>query len=338
MDRGSVPVVARSVDGTDEVGGPPPSNIDLAAIRERVVDEAMTRPDGWRTSGHLAVAAGAYVALAVLVAAVDALPIRLLAWLGMAWILIGNGAAAHEAVHGHLYRSTRANRFVALAATTVILLPWGMYRAEHLVHHATTATAEDPQGRPVLFRCRLQLLVLPLGGPYVLADMHRLNVLTALGRPYRCVRTSEQLRDVRATAVATLFFVALVIGAAWRWPGVVLFVWGVPVLIAMLLLFPFLATAEHADGAPGEPLENSRTTRSNRLVGWVYWNANHHAAHHLVPAVTYRHVRSVTAMVEAAQSERWLVSGYLVYYGGLLRSLPTFPQRHRPAVEGPTEA
>ena len=63
--------------------------------------------------------------------------------------------------------------------------------------------------------------------------------------------------------------------------------WAMPIL-ASSAVFTFTALPEHY-GCPRveEPLGATRSTRSNAVLRYLYWNNNFHAEHHLFPSIPF---------------------------------------------------
>ena len=301
----------------------------IQSIRQTVATEGLTSVSPSTTATHLAVSWLGYAALAAVGFWADHLAVWIPCWFVMGWLLLGNGAFVHEALHDHGFRSTLANRLLGMAAGVTLLLPFATYRAYHLDHHVNTATPDDPEGEPITFTSRLQYFVLvPLGGPLFVLTLAWFSLRTLAGRAPRWVRTSSQRRWIVANVAVLAVAVAglvLAIGAA---PEAVVKAWLVPYVLTMTVLFPFVLLPEHYRGAGGvPPLENTRTTRSNAAVRWLLWNANFHGEHHLVAAVPHDKLERLNEIVAPQHDEQWKSSGYLGFHRDLLAGIPTLPRR-----------
>jgi fatty acid desaturase len=320
------PAAIGAVPGAD--AGP----LDVRAMRGAVHRDGMTRPQPWRNLGHLAAQILLYAVLASVGFVVD----RLWAWIlvsaAMGLLLLAPGALMHQAVHGHLFRSRRANALVGDLAGAVLLSPWGTYRAFHAEHHATTATPADPEGVPLAPSSRAELLLLPIGGFFTVGQMWWFTARTLVGRPPRWVRTATARRSILVSAAVVAGFGAVLVVGLVTAPSFTVHVWLVPFLVAMVVVYPAVFLPEHAYGAPGSALENSRTTTSNRLLSWIFWNNNFHAIHHLLPMVVHQHAPALSWSVRDHQHGDWWSSGYVHFLWSLGRRLPTFPSRGDGAV------
>jgi fatty acid desaturase len=209
----------------------------------------------------------------------------------------------------------------------LLLFPWGTFRAYHIEHHASTTTENDPEGVPVAFGSRLELCLLPLGGLYTLGQLGWYTGRTLVGRPPRWIRTRAQKRDVWLSTVTVVAFAALLVLGFSAAPELVVRGWLVPYAVAIFVSYPLIFLPEHSYGAPGDTLDHTRTTVSNRFLGWIYWNNNFHAVHHLVPTAVHQHIRELSDDIHPYQTDEWWIPGYCRFIWSLWRSLPTFPSR-----------
>jgi len=324
VDEQATPdVLADAVDGRASEG------LDLGALRAMVRQRDLARVRGWRNLVHMVLELALYAALAALGRAVDELWAWVPLWIAMGFLFLSCGGIIHETTHGHLYRARWANKLAGTLAGMVLLFPWGTYRAYHIEHHASTATKDDPEGVPVAFGSKLEFLLMPLGGLYTLVQLNWYTARTLVGRPPRWVRTRGQRRDIYRSAAAVAAFLALVITGAVVAPALLFDVWLVPVLVAMCVAYPLIFLPEHAWGEPGPTLTHTRTTTSNRLLSWVYWNNNYHAVHHLIPTVVHQHVPELSHHLRPYQTGDWWNESYLRFTWRRFRSVPALPGRGR---------
>jgi fatty acid desaturase len=239
-------------------------------------------------------------------------------------VLVGNAALVHESVHGHLFASPAANRALGTLAAAPLLVSWASYRAYHFEHHRRATRAGDPEGTPLRFRTRLAYVVTMLAaGVAVTGEGFWFGLRTAVGRAPVWVRTAAQRRAILENLVVLAAVVALAVVGIAVAPGPTLRLWVVPALLAMLLLAPFMFLPEHygADG-DGPILANTMTIVSNPVVRYVFWNTNHHAAHHLTPGVPFHAIGRVDALIAPDVAPRWRVRSYLAFHGARLRNEP----------------
>lgn len=240
-------------------------------------------------------------------------------WLVQAVILNGALSASHEGVHGNLARHPGVNRAFAELWSLPLLLNFSLYRAYHLEHHRHTRMEGDPEPQAEFRSPWGYLLAAPFLGLVTLVQMWGTSLLTLAGRFPRYVRTARQRRAVRRDAVLVLLATAVAVGAAIVSPSLVLAAWGAPLLLSSPV-FTLTALPEHY-GCPRvpDPLAATRSTVSNRVFSYLYWENNLHAEHHLLPGVPYHRQHRVRAVL----GDRVVNSSpsYLRWHLGLLRAL-----------------
>lgn len=304
---------------------------DEAAARRRIAELKWSTPQGVRSAGHFLVAWSAFAAGALVTLHVHSWAVRLPVWFVMGWLLLGNGAAVHETLHGHLFAHTWVNRAVGLLAGVSVGLPWSAYRAYHLGHHQHACTADDPEGAPYRFTSRLYYLLLPIGGPLFALQFVWWTLGCAVGRAPVWVRSDKQRRMAALDGLLGLAFYGAMVWLGVTHFDVLLCVWLAPWLVTVALLEPFVLVPEHygADEAnAASALRTTRTVRSNPLVTWLYWGNNMHTAHHLHGGAVPQQIRRVTdEYVLPTIADEWVASGYLSFHWRTFRSLPTLPRR-----------
>lgn len=234
-------------------------------------------------------------------------------------VLIFLFSALHECIHHSAFRRRRLNRAVAWACGAVIVLPPLYFRYFHLAHHRWT---QDARRDPELATPKPETL-----GQYIL-------VLSGL--PYWRERLVTTLRHARGRVEACGFLpaeaaprivaearrlwalyaaVAIAAVALGSWAPVVY--WLAPAIVGQPFLRLYLL-AEHT-GRPLVPnmLENSRTTRTNRLARRLAWNMPYHVEHHAFPSVPFHalprlHRELGNRLGEAAP-------GYIAVHAALIR-------------------
>ncbi len=77
------------------------------------------------------------------------------AWWVMGLVLSGAFAAMHDCAHKILFGGRRANEVFGRLWALAIVMNFPQYRSLHLLHHARTATDDDPEPRASTSRpCR----------------------------------------------------------------------------------------------------------------------------------------------------------------------------------------
>jgi len=233
----------------------------------------------------------------------------------------------HEAAHRTLFSSRVWNdRLGNWLGAYPVFAEVAPYRAYHLVHHAHTGTAADPDVGltapfPISRRSFARKLVRDLTGQTGIQQI-RATVMRDLGIGHRRTQRNQGLRpgerpDVGWHKLAPFVVSNLAIAAlpiAFGHPGVAL-LWPVALLTTYRLALRIRSIAEHAMAGPAEdPLRNTRTT----LVRW--WErllfapdfVNYHLEHHLLMTVPHYRLPRLHAILR----ERGLLEGALLTEGG----------------------
>jgi fatty acid desaturase len=241
------------------------------------------------------------------------------AWLVLALVLMGGIAASHEAVHNNLFRGRTANRVAGNIAAGAGFIPFASYRAYHLAHHADTKGASDPEPSTPVRGPVVWVLAMVLGGLQFQVECWSAVVGAAVGRPPRWARNAVHRAALRRAALLAVAQALLVAWLAINAPGPLLRWWIAPLLVLWVGgLGAMVIIPEHNElQAGGEATEWTRTTVSNPVFRWFFWNANLHTAHHLIPSVPWNHLPELHGLIEdrCPHVER----GYLSYHRGLLR-------------------
>lgn len=315
-----------------------PSATVPADLRAFVRRERLARPDSWVTLRHGVVVLAAWIALVAIGLAADSTAVWIPIWIALAVCTATPLALMHEAVHHNLFRSRLANHAVGTVAAMWLFFHAGAYRAWHLTHHAYTFTEDDSEQLPARFRTRAAYLAYALVlGPSFAVVLWYGAIATLLGRPPRWVRGPRLARHVRRAALVSFVVVAAVVAAALRWPDVVVKGWLVPAVLGSLFLFPFVSLPEHYEGKGYDQLlDNTRTTKSNALMRYLYWNNNYHLAHHLVPTVPPQSLGAVDEQIR--ERTRLRERGFFSFHRRVLGSLPWFFARDDAEQEAPAPA
>ena len=68
-----------------------------------------------------------------------------------------------------------------------------------------------------------------------------------------------------------------------------------------------------------DPMSNTRTTLTNRIIRFLYWNMPYHAAHHLAPSVPFHALGQLHEQLPQHAVE----NGYVRVHRGLVSDLGT---------------
>lgn len=244
---------------------------------------------------HLAVHAGAILALGALLAA------RVPLW----WTLVPVQGVLiaflftlqHECTHRTPFASRGLNEWTGRVAGFLIFQPFEWFRWFHLAHHRHTHDPErDPElqggGKP---ETRGAWLLHVSGWPYwaghartfagALQGRLDAGYLPRGARP-RIVREARVMLGLYAAALAFTLLASPVLVRVWLLPVLV----GMPALRLYVL-------AEHGRCPHAADLfESTRTTITNALVRRLAWNMPFHAEHHGLPDVPFHRLPELHAL------------------------------------------
>ena len=266
-------------------------------IRPVEVDEQFTTKPVWRAASKYVWIFTMTALAAVLALAVDQIVTWIVYWGIASLVHLGLLASGHELVHNHLFKKRLTNQTVAYAIGLVTLFPMTGYRFYHLQHHAKLGTELDPEGILDLRLNRFELAIaLLFSGPVVILGMWLEPIRAITGRRLHWGKGGKARRDLVLDVVMLLGSVAVLAGVVsivgWRSAA---FVYFIPVVISMTFWSGYIAIPEHYGLRVGStPDDITRNIHSNRLMSFLYWNANLHATHHWAPQVPYQHLKALT--------------------------------------------
>ena len=265
------------------------------------------------------------VLLAVIAGAIIVIGARLVPWPFVPLVSLAIGAAfagltfvAHEAVHGGIVRSRTSRQIVGWIGFLPFTLSPRLWAAWHdRVHHANANAPEDPDMYPTLDeyrgsrRIRFFVDAFALGGKrwrgvlslvlgFSVQSAHQLVVARRRGfldrRAYR-LALAETLASVAVWAV-----IAAVVGFV-----PFLFVYVLPLVVANVIVMSFILTNHGLSPrvAINDPLVSGLSVTAPRWVEWLTLQFGYHVEHHLFPAMSSRHARSVRDVLRAKWPGRY---------------------------------
>lgn len=200
-------------------------------------------------------------------------------------------APMHECSHGTAFKTRKLNTAVAMFCGFVNMRPALYFRYRHAAHHSYT---QDPERDPdqVPFPETLGGYLGEVFGmgfwPKMVGTLYR----GATGK-YNDLEKwfiPENERGRVSTEVRAFLGIYALIAAVTVATGT----WMIPVLYWLLpraIAEPVLRTfriAEHTGMEEGPNLlSNTRTTITNPVIRFLYWNMPFHAEHHLAPSVPF---------------------------------------------------
>jgi fatty acid desaturase len=221
-------------------------------------------------------------------------PVRVLTYVVIGICIHGLANLMHEGIHGNLFRNRRLDRWVGFALGAPALFSVSAYRTNHLLHHRYTRGAEDPDELTNLISDRRVLsavfyLLLLVGMVIYIAHV-----------PINALRRGKP-RERRAVLIEYALLALLYSGVTWlavrgHAGGVLVNCWLVPMTVAAAF-GNLRSLAEHAMTEKGDPLTETRTVTSNRILSFLNCNLNYHLEHHLFPAVPWYNLPKVHALL-----------------------------------------
>jgi len=230
----------------------------------------------------------------------------------------GTTFVAHETLHGAIVRGHRLRYLVGWLGFLPFVVSPRLWVAWHnRVHHGNTQhEGKDPDAYPTLSEYRgsrairlatqiapglwrLRGASTPLIG-FSVQSIHML--LAARARGYLSAKQH------RYAIAETLFGVALWTGLAQATGGLVfLFAFVLPLLVANAIVMGFILTNHSLSPltALNDPLLNSLSVTTPRLVEWLTLGFGYHVEHHLFPAMSTRHAPEVRALLRAHYPGRY---------------------------------
>jgi fatty acid desaturase len=238
-------------------------------------------------------------------------------------VLVFLFAPMHECTHGTAFRRRRLNSVVGFFCGFVLLRSALYFKYRHADHHTYTQDpTRDPDLVPMPGNFRLYVGEV-LGAqlwPKLVGALYR----SAVGRynplEQRFLPESERGRVTReARILVSLYLLIAALSIATGWWLAVLIYWIIPRVLAEPVL-RLVRLAEHTGMEEGpDPLSNTRTTLTNRIIRFLYWNMPYHAAHHLAPSVPFH----ALSRLHEQLPEHPVEEGYIRVHRGLMRDLGT---------------
>ncbi len=256
---------------------------------------------------------------------VDSLLVRVPCWIVIGLALHGLGVMMHEGAHGNLFHVGWLDRPVGFLCGLPVFFPCSSYRASHFLHHKYENTLRDPDNlaanfpNPVL-RAMVFYTWFLIGMPAYIA------LVTVTG-PFRARGIRERLACVIEPLLIAAFYFGLFSAAAHYHFGDLLingWAWG---LLFAVLIANFRGLAEHTQlpqQSPPDPLQSTRSVRSNGVISFFFSNQNYHLDHHLFTGVPWNNLSRINALLRPMYQDRRaaVVPGYWQWIVGAFRFGP----------------
>jgi fatty acid desaturase len=250
----------------------------------------------------------------LVLALTNSLWLRALLVLPQALLFIGCQETKHMCVHGTFLKNRRLNDAVGTICAAMFGVNFIAYRHFHYLHHHSTCTGIDPEGRlySLSLNTRLIWLLAPVELPVISGYINWIG--------WTMVPAKHRMASRLCFAWMLLF--AVLIGACAREACQAL-VWAYLIPLALFAWFDFILTqAEHYHAAI-VPASNRRDTGSITLdivlpagLGWLTLHRSLHRVHHLDPALRWfeapqrlREDPNASPLTCMAFLRRWLAGG-----------------------------
>lgn len=252
----------------------------------------------------------AWIEIALVVAISIAIPILALPWwaklagaLLLGQLMCSISLGAHEAMHGSVFRSARANRVLGTVGFLPILVTPGLWHAWHVqAHHgATNQGPRDPDAMMEVgayrqrWRARMRARMSP-GHRHWLSIASLFFMFTLQGQVFlwsHCndpeIRDRIALRPVRERILSTLLIGAWLAGAiALGVDGLWVFV--LPLIGANFTLMAYITTQHWIRPLvdSDDPRATTVSVHAPRWFDWWHFDFSYHQEHHLFPKMSHK--------------------------------------------------
>lgn len=199
-------------------------------------------------------------------------------------------APMHECVHSSAFKIRRLNTIIGRICAAIILRPFLYLKYRHMAHHTFT---QHPEGDPdrVDFPRDMPEYLLHVSSANIwhrmLKNLYNLSLGRFTEEEREFIPTTELSAVVNEVRLMVLLYVVITAASIWFQSWMAVYVWLLPRIIGEPALRA-IRMIEHTGMAESpNMLENTRTTQTNFLVRFFYWNMPFHAEHHLYPSVPF---------------------------------------------------
>lgn len=246
--------------------------------------------------------------------------VRLTGYMAIGIAIHGLVVLMHEGIHGSLFRSKNTDRWFGFLLGVPSLVSFTAYRVTHLAHHRYNRTENDPDEFSNLTQrgwvLSLAFYGWMMAGTFVYFLLH--VPMTALRRGKPAERVAVL---VEYACLGTLYAGVLICGWRFGFLDVLLHCWLLPMIVAVIC-GNVRGWAEHMMTVPGNPLTQTRTVTSNRVVSFLTLNLNYHLEHHLFPAIPWYRLAKLHALLqpEYRQAGAFIYKSYLRFLYDAVRA------------------
>lgn len=294
-------------------------NFDRGRMLSAGTLKAMRTRYNTQSAIKLSIHLGIFVALFALLATVELSFFWLIPTLAAFGFVISSlYAPFHETTHQTAFASKRLNEIGAWVTGLIYGYSPGVHAGFHFAHHRHTNREDDPEKGFSLpdmpGRTGLQILVAGVLG--MLIPVHSLILSLVPTRHWDKFEASwapmqKRGRLIWESRIVATFWIAGFTAMALVNPTMIWYC-----LIGIFIgrfLHGFITVAEH-EGLPedGHMFNRTRTTLTNSVYRWFWWNMNYHSEHHAWPAIPWHALPDLHHMT--AEKDMNIVHSYTDFF------------------------
>jgi fatty acid desaturase len=232
-------------------------------------------------------------------------------------------APMHECVHSSAFKNRSWNVVVGRFAGLIIMRPFLYLKYRHMAHHTFT---QHPEGDPdrVQFPRDMSEYLLHISSYNIwhrmLGNLYNLSLGRFSGEEREFIPNSELKPVANEARLMVLTYILVFAASIYFQSWLAAYLWLIPRILGEPALRA-VRMIEHTGMAESpNMLENTRTTKSNVFIRFIYWNMPYHAEHHLYPSVPFHALPRLHQIVKTHLKE--IAPGVLsVHYKILKRIL-----------------
>ena len=240
----------------------------------------------------------------------------------------------HETLHGGVVRGRRLRHAVGFIGFLPFMVSPSLWIAWHnRVHHGHVGEpGTDPDAYPTLAEYEGSRAVRIITDHFSLGDGHRAGLLSLLfgftGQSGQVLVGARKIVGMSARQHRRAIAETALGGAIWLTVGVLvgpvsfLLIFFLPLIVANAIVMAFILTNHSLSPRTdvNDPLANSLSVTTPRLVEWLTLRFGFHVEHHLFPSMSSRHAPEVRALLRARWPERYQSMSLVQALGAMART------------------
>lgn len=294
-------------------------NFDTHSLISSVTLKQMRARHNRESALRLSIQLGIFIGFFTLLATTD-LPIWLLiptlAIFG--FVIFALYAPLHETTHETAFASRKMNRIGAWITGLLYGYSPGVHAGFHFEHHRYTNQEKDPEkefslpempGRTLFQICLAGVLGMMVPLHSLALSIVPVKYWDQIGAHWTQARKRPKLQwGSRAVAAfwITGFLAMALINPTMIWYCLI------GMFIGRMIHGVIVVTEHEGLEDHGHMFNRTRTTISNSVYRWFWWNMNYHSEHHAWPAVPWHNLPELHEMTRAKQSV--IVKGYSDFF------------------------